>query len=72
MKQETFEEAQTLQSKIADYDNAIDKMLSPNPVSPPINLSFCFEIDTDALKEAVLKFLKNRRSKLQTEFNNLK
>jgi hypothetical protein len=74
MKQETFEKAQEIMNKIQDFSLAIDRVESGKNdcTGIALNFSFCYLEEKEALKDNVIKYLKNKKALLQKEFNNLK
>lgn len=74
MKQETFEKAQELQTKLQDIESALSRIEknSKDCNGFPLNFSFCYDEENEALKTNVVNYLKAKKSKLQKEFNNLK
>lgn len=74
MKKEVFDKAQKLNQQIADLDQAIEKVdRNSNDCSgKPLNIRFFYPEDVEELKTSVLSFLKQKRAKLQKEFDGLK
>lgn len=74
MKKETFEKAQELNQKIEDVDNALSRIErnDKNCNGFPLNFTFCYDEDDEALKDAVIRYLRTRKATLQKQFDSLK
>jgi len=74
MKQGTFEKAQELNIKIEDIDQALMRIEKNTRDCNgfPINLSFSYCEESEALKQSVIKYLQSKRKIFKREFDNLK
>lgn len=75
MTEESYEKACELKMCIEDAQNAIDEInnwkLSCSG-SYPLNFSFNYDDDMDALKASCIKHLKERKAKFEREFKALR
>jgi hypothetical protein len=66
MNKKTYEQAQYLDTRINDMESAIarveDNKQGCNGL--PINLHFCYDEDYEDLKKAVIKYLKDKKDKI--------
>ncbi len=73
MKTETFAKANELRQRILFIDGTIKDLESGKStcLGKPINVTL-LEPDAKDLNQQVISFLKNRKKKLEKEFNDLK
>ena len=75
MKQETFDTAQELQTRLEDIKSAIQRLEKNEKNSSghyPTDFIFCYGDETDSLHAIMMKHFKARLFKIQKEFDSLK
>ena len=73
MDLDTFETAQELRTRIDDLGSAIKSIENKTNLNsaPPVNIQFCFDEDYEQLREAVLKYLRNKKNVLEKKFDTI-